>query len=214
VLTCTVGNVKGCTITSQRTATALCGSLPAPTGVDAHATTTSNVQISWNSVATATSYEVSRLDTLGSAYSVLGTTASLSFNDPVSVNKAYLYKVRAVAPSTGSYSTPDLATVVIYANPTLTVGVSAVARQDLIDIRNAAQAVRTLANQGVFSFTDPTITAGTTVISAVHQSELRTVVNGAFTALSLPAITYTHPTPTIGLVIYASDMTDLRNGVR
>jgi hypothetical protein len=214
VLTCTVGNVKGCTITSQRTATALCGSLPAPTGVDAHATSTSNVQISWNSVATATSYEVSRLDTLGSAYSVLGTTSSLLFNDPVSVNKAYLYKVRAVAPSTGSYSTPDLATVVIYANPTLTVGVSTVARQDLIDIRNAAQAVRTLANQGVFSFTDSTITAGTTVISAVHQSELRTVVNSAFTALSLPAIVYAHPTPTIGSVIYASDMTDLRNGVR
>jgi len=216
VLTVTVGNTKGCSITSQRTATALCGSLPAPT-VDAHATSTSSVLISWTSVPTATSYEVARLDLLGNAYNTPVTVSGgmTSYTDnAVSVNKAYLYKVRAVAPSTGSYSAPDLATVVIYANPTLTVGVSTVARQDLIDIRNAAQAVRTLANQGVFSFTDPTITAGATVISAVHQSELRTVVNSALSALSLPAIVYTNPTPTNGAIIAAADMTDLRNGVR
>jgi metallopeptidase family M12-like protein len=215
VLTCTVGNVKGCTITSQRTATSLCASLPAPTGVDAHAVTSSSVLISWNAVATATSYEVAKLDLLGNAYSTITTTSSLSYTDnAVSLNKAYLYKVRAVAPTTGSYSNPDLATVVIYSNPTLTVGVSVVAAQDLIDIRNAAQAVRTLANQGIFSFTDPTITAGATVISAVHQSELRTVVNNALGALSLPAIVYTNPTPTNGAIISAADMTDLRNGVR
>jgi len=214
VLTVTVGNTKGCSITSQRSTIALCGSLPAPTGVDAHAASTTSVQISWNSVATATSYEVARLDTLGSAYSTLGTTSSLSFPDnTVSVNKAYLYKVRAVAPSTGSYSAPDLATVVIYANPTLTPTSSIVNAQDLIDMRSAAQAVRTLANQGVFSFTDPTITAGVT-ISAVHQSQLRTVVDSALNTLSLSPIAYTHATPSSGAVIYATDMTDLRNGLR
>jgi metallopeptidase family M12-like protein len=214
VLTVTVGNTKGCSITSQRTATALCGSLPAPASVDAHATSITSVQISWPSVPTATSYEVARLDTLGSAYSTLGATSMLNFTDStVSVNKAYLYKVRAVAPTTGSYSNPDLATVVIYANPTLTATSSIVNAQDLVDVRSAAQAVRTLANQGVFSFTDPTITPGVTLISAVHQSQLRTVVNGAFTALSLTAISYTNPTPVIGATISAADMNNLRNGM-
>jgi hypothetical protein len=214
VLTVTVGNTKGCSITSQRSTIALCGSLPAPASVDAHATSTTSVLVSWPAVATATSYEVSRLDTLGSAYSTLGTTSMLNFTDStVSVNKAYLYKVRAVAPSTGSYSNPDLATVVIYANPTLTATSSIVNAQDLVDVRSAAQAVRTLANQGVFSFTDPTITPGVTLISAVHQSQLRTVVNGAFTALSLTAISYTNPTPVIGATISAADMNNLRNGM-
>jgi len=168
-------------------------------------------------VATATSYEVARQDLITLAYTTLnpGGSPGLVYNDgTVSVNKAYLYKVRAVAPSTGAYSAPDLATVVIYSNPTLTAGSSIVNAQDLIDIRNAAQAVRTLANQGVFSFTDTTITAGTTVISAVHQSQVRSVVDGALTALMVPGIVYTHPTPVNGAVIYASDMTDLRTGMR
>ena len=48
VLTCTVSNTKGCAITSQLSTTSVCGALGAPTGVDAHATSTTNVQISWN----------------------------------------------------------------------------------------------------------------------------------------------------------------------
>jgi hypothetical protein len=217
VLTVTDANVKGCSITSQRTTTSACGALSAPTGVDAHATGISSVQISWNSVATATMYEVARQDLITLAYTTLnpGGSAGLVYSDnSVSVNKSYLYKVRAVAPSTGPYSTPDLATVVVYANPTLTAGSSVVSAQDLIDMRSAAQAVRTLANQGVFSFTDPAIIAGVTAISAVHQSELRTVVNSALSTLSLTAIGYTNPTPTIGAVISAADMNDLRNGIR
>jgi hypothetical protein len=217
VLTVTDTNVKGCSITSQRTTTSACGALSAPTGVDAHATGISSVQISWNSVATATMYEVARQDLITLAYTTLnpGGSAGLVYSDNgVSVNKSYLYKVRAVAPSTGPYSTPDLATVIVYANPTLTAGSSVVSAQDLIDMRSAAQAVRTLANQGVFSFTDPAIIAGVTSISAVHQSELRTVVNSALSTLSLTAIGYTNPTPTIGAVISAADLNDLRNGIR
>jgi hypothetical protein len=215
VLTVTDSNAKGCSITSQRTTTSACAALAAPTGVEAHATGPNTVRISWSAVATATSYEVARLDQIGHTYTTAGTTASLFFDDGgLPGNTAYLYKVRAVAPSIGPYSTPDLATVIVYANPILTAGSSVVSAQDLIDMRSAAQAVRTLANQGVFSFTDPTITAGVTAISAVHQSELRTVVNSALSTLSLTAIGYTNPTPTIGAVISAADMNDLRNGIR
>jgi len=216
VLTCTVSNTKGCSITSQRTTTSACGALAAPAAVDAHATTPTSVQISWTAVATATMYEVARQDLITLAYTTLnpGGSPGLVYSDnTVSVNKAYLYKVRAVAPSTGPYSAPDLATVVIYANPTLTAGTSVVAAQDLIEMRSAAQAVRTLANQGVFSFTDPTITSGVTVISAVHQAQLRSVVDSALSALSLTAISYTNPTPTTGATISAADMNNLRNGV-
>jgi hypothetical protein len=137
----------------------------------------------------------------------------LSYTDnAVSVNKAYLYKVRAVAPATGSYSAPNLATVVIYANPTLTPASSIVYAQDLIDIRNAVNAVEHLANRTATVF--PAVTAGVTVILAFDQSALRTAVNNAFTDLLLTPIVYTNPTPVTGAVISAADMTDLRNGVR
>jgi hypothetical protein len=212
VLTVTVANTKGCSITSQRTATALCASLPAPGTVDAHAATAGSVSISWSSVPTATSYEVARLDLLGNTYSTITTTASLTYTDnAVSVNKAYLYKVRAVAPGIGSYSTPNLATVVIYGNPTLTAGSSIVNAQDLINIRDAANAVERLANRTATVF--PAVTPGVTVILASDQSALRTAVNNAFTDLSLTAISYTNPTPVAGAIISAADMNNLRNGM-
>jgi hypothetical protein len=186
----------------------------APTGLDAHVLPNSHVSVSWNAVPTATSYEVQRTDNIVTTpFAMVTTTSALSIDDAaVSTNKAYMYRVRAVAPSTGPFSTPDMATVVVYANPTLTPGSSIVAAQDLVDIRNAANAVERLANRTATVF--PAVTPGVTTILATDQSALRTAVNNAFLDLSLTAIVYTHPTPVAGATIFATDMTDLRNAMR
>src|SRR5205814_5016843 len=53
ILTVSDATSKGCSITSQRTTTSACGALAAPASVDAHATATNSVLISWPAVPTA-----------------------------------------------------------------------------------------------------------------------------------------------------------------
>jgi hypothetical protein len=189
--------------------------LAAPTGVSATATTSTSVGISWNAVSGASTYEVHRSAANNAAsFTQIAScnTASLSCTDSTAAaGSAYLYKVRAG--TTGTFSSPDLATTVIFTDPTLTATVTTVKAAHFTELRTAVDAVRTLAALGGGTYAD-TLTAGVTAVKAVHVTDLRTAINAARTALSLSAQSYVE-TPTAQVTtIKKAHIDELRNAVQ
>jgi hypothetical protein len=174
------------------------------------------VSITWTAAPGAASYQVFRATTIGGGYTQIGTPVVTSFTDnTVAVNTAYLYKVRAVGSGTSGDSNIDLATTVIFQDPTLTALTTTISAVHITELRVAVNAVRTLAGLSAGSFTDPTITAQTTVGKALHVSELRTALDAARTACALSPLSYTDPTLTAQTTeIKAVHLTELRNGVK
>ena len=152
----------------------------------------------------------------GGGSTTVGSCGSGSFTDTTaSANTAYLYEVRAIAPSISPYSAADLATTVIFTDPTLVTNTTVVKAAHFTELRTAVDAVRTLAGQSGGSYTDLTLTAGVTVIKALHLTDLRSALNAARTALLLPPVTYSRPGIVAGTTtISAVDINELRSGVR
>jgi len=210
------GEDHGCSITTSATRTTACPGITAPTGVVATATTTTNVAITWNAVGTATNYKVLRSSN-GSTYGQVGNPATNSFNDSTALaSTAYLYKVLANDGSSDSVpSNIDLATTVIFTDPTLSAGTTAVKTMHVSELRTAVNAVRAMTSLIPAVFTDPTLSANTTTIKRLHIIELRSALDTARVALSLPAVSYTDPTITAGSTpIKAAHINDLRGGVQ
>src|SRR5258708_2507301 len=184
---------------------------PAPTGVAATTFSSTRVDISWNAVGGASSYQVDRLAP-GGAFTQIGTPASNSFSDTAAVaNTAYLYRVRAVngsGPSTNSAS--DLATTVIFTDAPLNAGTT-VKAVHLSQLRTAVDAVRSLAGLGAGSYTDAA-TAGT-LVKAIHVTQLRSALDPARTALGLSALVYTDNS-LASVIVKAVHFQELRNGTQ
>ena len=146
----------------------------------------------------------------------IGSSTIGSLTDTVAeANTAYLYKVRAIAPSTSPYGAADLATTFIFADPVLVPNATVIKAAHFTELRTAVDAVRTLAGLSAGVYTDPTLTPGVTPIRAVHITDLRTALDAARSALLLPEISYTTPNIIPGTTrISASHINDLRNGLR
>jgi hypothetical protein len=186
----------------------------APVSVAATATTANSVQVTWPSVFSAIAYDVSR-SVDGTNYTVISTTTGTMVVDSgVVPNKSYLYKVRARSSSTTTaYTPPDLATTLIFTDPSL--GGVVVKAVHFSELRTAVNAVRTLAGLQPGTWTDATLTSGLTRVKAAHLSELRSALDNARSTLSLPAVIYSNPVITPGsTVIRAQHLMDLRGGVR
>jgi uncharacterized delta-60 repeat protein len=183
-----------------------------PTNVVATAVTQTSVSITWTGTAGAT-YEVLRV-AAGAVSSTLGTSTSGAFTDnTATADKVYLYKVRAIAPGFSPYGVPDLATTILFTDPTITATSTIVKAVHFTQLRTAVNGVRSLLGQAAFTFTDATLTPGVTTVRAIHLTELRTKLDEARSSLLLHPITYTFP-GTAGTVIRAADIDDLRNGVK
>jgi hypothetical protein len=179
----------------------------------ATATTSTSVSVAWAGTAGAT-YEVVRFAAGGNTTSVgTSVSGSLTDNTPAS-NTAYLYNVHAVSPAPSPYGIANLATTVIFSDPSLAQG-GTVRGVHITELRAAVDAVRTLAALAAGTYTDPTLTPGVSVIRAAHINDLRVALGTARNALFLPAIIYTHafifPAVT---TISAVDVNELRDGVR
>ena len=194
--------------------------LPAPTGVTATAASATSVTISWNAVTGAvngsTVYQVHRsADRTNFSQVCTATAPTVTCNDTTaSANTAYLYEVRA-DPS-GTFSSTDLATTVIFTDDPLSSSI-AVKTTHITQLRTAVDAVRKLANNGVannYSYTDSTLTGGTTFIKGVHLTDLRTALDAARSSLSLSALSYTDTTINSSVKVKAQHFTELRNGVK
>lgn len=189
-------------------------SAPINLNVIATATTATNVNVTWDAVGGAVSYEIHRR-IAGGSFTLVGTSATPNFSDTtVSAGNAYLYAVKSVnaVPVTSALSLPDLATTFFFTDPTVTPAVTIVKAVHFTELRSAIAALRALANLSVFSYTDATLTAGVTPIKAVHLSELRTALDPALTALGFPAGTYTDVPPVAPTTpIKAVHITEIRN---
>ncbi len=181
-----------------------------PTNVIATAITPTSVSVTWRGTPGAT-YEVLRLAAAG-GLSTIGSSVSGSLLDTTaSAGAAYLYKVRAILPTATAYGAADLATTVMFTDPTLGRG-TVVRTAHVTELRTAVDAVRALAGMTGGVYTDPTLTAGLTVIRAVQLTDLRSAIDAARQSLALPFIAYAVPTKGAGIT--AADMNDLRNRVQ
>ena len=182
----------------------------APTGVTATATSSTQVQVTWNAVTGATSYQIYRRDP-GGVFSLRGTSLTTSFNDTASANTAYLYRVRAVnAGGSSGDSASDLATTVIFTDDPLTAGV-VIKAVHLAQLRTAVNAVRAQASLGAATYTDAA-TAGV-IVKAVHITELRAALDQAMSALGLTTGGWTDASLT-GVPVKATHVQQIRNRVK
>jgi hypothetical protein len=193
-----------------------------PTAVTATATSGTSVTITWTapSGTVPTRYHVYR-SANNSTYTQVNaeSTTGTSFSDTTaSTNTAYLYKVRSVnvASAESSDSNKDLATTVVFTDPTITVLSTVVKAAHITQLRTAVNAVRTLAGLGAFAFTDSGL-AALTPVRAAHINDLRTALNAALTTLTLSNVTFAD-SPLVsgagGTPIKKVHITDLRGGVQ
>jgi hypothetical protein len=199
----TVADVSNATITGSRPVTV---GPPTPTGLAATATSTTQVNLTWNASAGATQYEILRGTTTL-------TSPVASFSDTVPAGASYVYKVRAVDASSrrSSYSAPDVATTIAFTDDPASTGV-VVKTSHLTELRSAVNALRAAAGQGAVAFTDPS-PAGVP-IRAVHIQELRTAVAAARSAIGASTFVFTDPGLGTGTTVRALHVQDLRNAVK
>lgn len=216
-LTVTVTGSRGCSITASTTVATSCSAVVAPTNVAATATTGTNILVSWTAASGATSYNVYRTaDNVNwTQVSTPGAVVGTTFNNAVSANLAYKYKLRAVSGVESSDSNTDHAVALVWTDPTLAVGTTAVKAAHVTELRSAVNALRALnANQSAFPFTDNVLTATTTMARAVHVTELQTQLNVIRLALGASAIVFTE-TPVAGATaIKATHLAELRLGAQ
>ena len=189
--------------------------LAPPTNVVATATGPTSVGISWTAAAGAASYNVYRTAN-NSSYGLVGSTTGTSVTDSTAVaNTAYLYVVRSVNGGESLNSSPDLATTVIYTDPTITAQSTKVKLAHFTELLTAVNAVRTLAGAGVgISFTTPTPATNVTV-RAQHVLDLRGGLTSVWATLGITTPTYTDPTLTATVTkIKGAHLTDLRNAMK
>jgi len=110
----------------------------------------------------------------------------------VQVGTAYLYRVRAVtvAGATSAYSNVDLAIGIAFTDDPLIAGATPIKAQHVLELRQATNAIRGLANLGAAGWTDNSLPGVT--VKAVHIQEIRTNLDGALSALGLPLFQYTN----------------------
>src|SRR5581483_4499494 len=131
---------------------------PAPANVVATQSSASRVDITWNAVSGATSYQVDRKSE-GTGYVQIATPTTNSYSDTgLTPDRAYIYRVRAVsATGTSANSASDLATTVLFSDNNLAAGFT-VRAVHIAELRTAANAVRRLGGIGDTTFTDTTLT--------------------------------------------------------
>lgn len=183
------------------------GAPPTPSNVVATGMSSSRVDISWNAVAGATSYQLDRKSE-GTGYVQIATPMTNSYSDTgLTADRAYIYRVRAVsATGTSSNSASDLATTVTFTDNNLTTGFT-IRAVHLTELRTAANAIRRLGGIGDTTFSDPTLTGQ--IIKAIHLTEVRNAVDTGRTAVGLTNSSYTDNSPT-GVKVKASHILELR----
>lgn len=185
--------------------------------VVATATSATDVDVTWNAVVDAVSYEIYRRAAVGS-YILVGTSGTTNVTDTTaSAGNVYLYAVKSIdaLAVASALSAPDLATTFFFTDPTLVVESTNVKAVHITELRTAIAALRTLAGLSAFSYTDATLTIGLTTIKAAHLTELRTALDAARTALGFSAGTYTDPTPVAqSTAVKSVHVQEIRNGVQ
>jgi hypothetical protein len=184
----------------------------APTGVNAKATTSTQVTVTWNAVANATSYQIFRRGP-GSGLTQVGTSTTTTFVDTTAApTTSYIYVVRSVNSGGASAdSSGDLATTYFFTDDPLSAGVH-IKAVHMNELRVAVNAVRALAGYGGYPYTD-SVAPGIR-IKAIHITELRSALDQALAALGGAIGGYTDQAGIAGLPIRAIHFQEIRNRVK
>jgi len=187
--------------------------LMTPANLTATPISASQVGLSWDPVAYATSYQILRSTSKVGPFLVIGIPLVNNFIDTsLSPNTTYLYKVQAADPSAvGAPSNVDLATTMMFTDDPVIPG-SMVKAIHVTELRAAVNAVRAAAGLAPTTFADPSLAGA--LIKASHLVALRTSLDEARSTLGLPAIVYTDPALAAGITIKAAHLRELRSGVK
>lgn len=197
---------------------------PAPTTFRANAQYLPvKVQLSWDAPAVSFNhYRVERKQA-GTDYitinSSLASTATNFDDSQVESNKAYLYRICAVAGSQSTCSEPDLTTTVpLLDYPFLAGSLPLIKAQHFLDLMVAVNAARELAGptqpQITWSTENPAPVSGGAMYAS-HFNDLRNGLAGALNTLGLTGTRYSLPAEaTKGNVITATPMQSLQEIVR
>jgi hypothetical protein len=200
--------------TSSTVTVTVANGLAAPANLIAIASSTSQVTVTWNAVASAASYQVFR-SSGNSSFAIAGTSVTPSFtNSGLAPNTTYLYQVRAVDSSNVAWGPSDVdpATTIIFTDDPIVAMSTRIKAAHVTQLRTAVNAVRAAAGLTAASFTDAISTG--TVVRAAQILELRLRLDEARAARALPAITYINAITAATSRIKAIDLTELRNGVK
>jgi hypothetical protein len=211
VLASTDGVAQPAAFTVQATTTALA----TPSSLVATAISATTITLGWNNVAAASMYEIFR-SARGNAYSRIGTAGTNTISDPTATTgTAYLYAVRAVdaSGSPSPLSAPDLATTIVFTDPTLAPG-TLIKAVHFSELRSAVSAVRTLAGLEPYPFTDAGVIPQEAAMKGIDIVDLRGAIDGARAALALPPAVYSDPLLASGYPIRAVQVNDLRAAVK
>jgi len=183
------------------------GSLPAPQNVTATLTSSSSVSLTWT--GSGAQYLVFRNGTQ------IGTTTQTMFNDTVSANSAFLYKVQAsdLAETTFSpLSVPSYVTTFGSTDNPIAAGSTKVKAQHVNELRSSILALFSAAGT-----TPPvlSIVAPGNTVQAAHIQNLRTAITQFRTSQSLAATSFTDPAIASGSTrIRKPHLSELRVAVR
>lgn len=183
-----------------------------PTGLLATGVEPTRVELSWAITAGAWYYTVER-KAAGGVWTVIGYPTDHWLADTTAqAGKAYLYRVKAVAPggTSSAFSLPEIATTVLFDDDPLTVGMP-IRAVHLTQLRTAAVALRDLAGLGAFPFSSTP--AKGVPIRAAHLTELRTAIDQARGALAFSTGGYTNPDP-VRVVVKVVHVKEMRDRVK
>lgn len=186
--------------------------LASPSSLLATASSSSQVQLAWNIVLNATEYHVERSSD-GVTFTPIGTAPTNAYSDATAVSgTSYLYRVRAGdAQQTSAPSNADLATAILFTDDPLVIGVTIAKSVHLSEVRDAVDAVRTLAALPAATYTNSG--APGTVIQAIDLQELRNALDPALAALGITPPSYDEPIMA-GVLLKSLHMQEVRNAVK
>ncbi|PYQ31945.1 MAG: hypothetical protein DMF56_02270 [Acidobacteria bacterium] len=176
----------------------------------AAAASSSQVALSWNAAAGATSYAVMR-SANNAPFTSVTTTANLFYTDAsVAAGTGYRYQILALdaCPLSLGYSNPELVVPFSWTDPSLSPG-AIVRANHLTELRNAVNAARAALGWAALTF-NGTITPGQTVLRS-HLIDIRTALDAVRTGAGMAAASYNDPTVTVNVTpIRAVHILDLR----
>jgi uncharacterized repeat protein (TIGR01451 family) len=187
-----------------------------PTMLIAMPASASQINVVWDAVTGAASYQIYRSSN-NSGYGLLTATPVNGYSDTtVTPGTTYLYKVIAVdsGNAMSGFSNVDLATAMTFTDDPLVAGSTVIKAAHINELRTAVNAVRAAAGLSAATFTD-SITAGV-FIRAAHITELRTRLDEARAAiLGIPPLSYTDSALTSFTTrVKAAHIQELRDGVK
>jgi len=196
----------------------LATALNAPTGLVASTDGSgTGVTITWNAVANATGYQLQRSTTWTGTFADVGasvTGTSTTDNPPVSASdQTYVYRVVALNGTMRSESSNrDYATVatLLFHDAAIVATQTVIAKQHILDLRAAVDAVRAALGATPAAWTDPL-----TFITRTSLNEVRTNLDAArnVTTVALGNYPYTNAI-VVGNPVLKRDMDETRNAVK